>query len=341
VDAVQNKRVLKLQTILPCIGMAVALWSPVLYGQMAPNSTDSHPRFSKEPDSAQIVTTDIANFWFAYDRVADNPAEVFQKYYIDKGTVGLRDFVQLRIESARQLADCVMQHSRYYSSTRESTARISSFTPRIRESFHRLKDLYPDAVFPNVYFVIGRMSSAGTFSDNGLLIGAEMYGRTSDMPVSELSEWDRQVLKPVDDLPGVVAHELIHFEQKERDPQNLLGAAVNEGSADFVGEMISGLNTNGPLHKYGHDHERQLWEEFRQDMLGADGSKWMYNGNTVKDRPADLAYYVGYKICQAYYDRSLDKKKAIREIIEVQDYEQFLQKSGYAEKFLAAGATAR
>lgn len=340
-DVVQNTRVLRLQTILVCMGLAVAIWSPLLYGERAPNSTDSPPRFSQDPDSAQIVTTDVTNFWFAYDRVADNPANVFQEYYIDKGTVGLRDFVQLRIESARQLADWVMQHSRYYRSIRESTARISSFTPRIRESFHRLKDLYPDAVFPNVYFLIGRMSSAGTASDNGLLIGAEMYGRTPDMPVSELSEWDRQVLKPVDDLPGVVAHELIHFEQKERDPQNLLGAAINEGSADFVGEMISGLNINGPLHQYGNDHERQLWEEFRQDMHGTDGSKWIYNGDTVKNRPADLAYYVGYKICQAYYDRALDKKKAIREILGVQDYEQFLQKSGYAEKFLAARATVR
>src|SRR5262249_40841833 len=104
----------------------------------------------------------------------------------------------------------------------------------------RLHELYPAAVFPNVYFVIGRMSSAGTSSESGLLIGAEMFGRTLDMPSSELTEWHRQVLKNMDELPGVVAHELIHFEQKIPEPVNLLGAAIQEGSADFLGELISG-----------------------------------------------------------------------------------------------------
>lgn len=170
--------------------------------------------------------------------------------------------MQLRIESAGELANWVARRPLYYGSIRASTARVSSFTPQIRQTFSRLKDLYPEAVFPSVYFVIGRMTSGGTTSYNGLLIGTEMYGRTTDMPTSELTDWHKQVLKSIDELPGVVAHELIHFEQKGPEPQTLLGQAIREGSADFVGELISGLSINAAPQKYGNDHERELWMEF-------------------------------------------------------------------------------
>jgi hypothetical protein len=45
-----------------------------------------------------------------------------------------------------------------------------------------------------------------------------------------------------------------------------------------------------------------------------------------KSRPADLGYYVGYKIAQSYYERAHDKKQAIRDVLEAEDFEQFLKK---------------
>jgi len=324
-----------------CIGFTVAFASSPSFLRAMPQS-DTASQFSNNPDSAQIVTRDIDNFWRAYDRAGPNNAvDIFQDEYINKGSIGLRDFVQLRIQSAGELANWVARHPLYYASIRPSTGKISSFTPQIRQSFRRLKDLYPQAVFPNVYFVIGRMTSGGTTSYNGLLIGAEMYGRTPDMPTSELTEWHKQVLKPVDELPGIVAHELIHFEQKGPDPQTLLGQAFREGSADFLGELISGLSINAALQTYGNEHERELWAEFQAAMNGHDSSKWLYNGTGAKGRPADLGYYMGYKIAQAYYQLARDKKQAIRDILEIERFDQFLKRSGYAEKFAGASAPPR
>ena len=154
--------------------------------RQASKTNDSSSQFSNDPNSLQIVTHDIDNFWRAYDLAgANNAVEVFQEEYINKGSIGLRDFVQLRIESAAELANWVARHPLYYSSIRASTARVSSFAPQIRQTFSHLKSIYPEAVFPNVYFVIGRMTSGGTTSYNGLL----------------------------------------HFEQKGPDPQTLLGQA--------------------------------------------------------------------------------------------------------------------
>ena len=64
-------------------------------------------------------------------------------------------------------------------------------------------------------------------------------------------------------------------------------------------------------------------------MCHFNSDDWLYNANQVKDRPADLGYYVGYKITQAYYNNAKDKKQAIVDIIEIDDPLTFLQKSCY------------
>jgi len=65
-------------------------------------------------------------------------------------------------------------------------------------------------------------------------------------------------------------------------------------------------------------------------MHGTNTSHWLYEGKTVNGRPADMAYFEGYRITQAYYEKATDKKKAIREILTVQDADKFLNDSGYA-----------
>ena len=68
-------------------------------------------------------------------------------------------------------------------------------------------------------------------------------------------------------------------------------------------------------------------------MLTSDNSNWLYNGSNAKT-VADLGYFMGYSICKAYYNNTTDKKKAIKEIIEL-DYSDstaaaiFLKRSNY------------
>jgi len=288
---------------------------------------------SPDPDAARIVTADIPRFWEAFDKAKPGfAAEPFQKLYLDRGTPGLQDFVQERIGSAEELAKTVRTHPYYYASIRASTGRIAEMEKTIRASFHALKNLYPDAVFPDVYFLIGRLTSGGTTSGRGLLIGAEMYGRTPGTPAEELSDWLRQVIKPVEEIPHIVAHELIHFEQKSPEPKTLLAQSLREGSADFLAELISGRHINAHVHAYANPREAELWREFQGKMHGQDAKGWLYSPATG-GRPQDLGYWMGYKIAKAYYDRTADKKHAIRDILEIKDYDVFLAKSGYAQKF--------
>ena len=68
-------------------------------------------------------------------------------------------------------------------------------------------------------------------------------------------------------------------------------------------------------------------------MLQTNFDNWLYNGgSSTAERPADLGYYVGYKICEAYYEKTSNKKAAIEDILSIKngpDALRFLKESGY------------
>jgi uncharacterized protein YjaZ len=131
-----------------------------------------------------------------------------------------------------------------------------------------------------------------------------------------------------------VAHELIHVQQKHplTRKSSLLAQSIIEGGADFLGELISGDHINRHLHSYGNEREVALWNEFRKEMDRDKVSGWLYNGGETKGRPADLGYYVGYKVVESYYLQTPDKRNAIKDILTIEDFSKFLKASGYEEK---------
>lgn len=264
-----------------------------------------------DPDSARLVTSDIQLFWDAVDKAPpDSLASYLQREYLDHGSVGVKDFIRGRILSAEDLAAMVRDRRALYDSVRAAHVDIARADSGIRAAFRRLKAIYPAAVFPDVYFVVGRFNSGGTASKHGLLIGAEMY-------------------RDAGALPAIVSHELIHFQQHYPNP-TLLEHSFMEGSADFVGELICGAPINPAAHQYGLAHEHALWEEFRAHLADTAFFPWMY-GKPPDGRPNDLGYFIGYRIAQAYYNRMADKQQAIRDIITGGEgrVEQLLETSGY------------
>ena len=51
------------------------------------------------------------------------------------------------------------------------------------------------------------------------------------------------------------------------------------------------------------------------------------------EKPCDLGYYVGYKICQAYYEQAAAKKRAVADLLPATDFAALLDRSGYARKW--------
>lgn len=293
------------------------------------------PEFGRDPEQARIVTDDLDRFWHAWDLAEADPERreaIFQRQYLEAGTPGLDGFLELRIQDVDRLLGAIDAHPRYYASLRALMPDIRAAAEPVRAAQRRLQELLPEAVFPDTYLMIGALNSGGTIHWEGLLIGVEMYGMTPETPTDELGAWHRAVIGSLDALPAIITHELIHFQQLEltRSARStLLGYTIHEGAADFVAELIIGAHINDHLHEWALPREAELWAEFREVMHGDDYSDWLYNGGSAVDRPADLGYFIGYRIVQAYYERADDKRAAIREILAMTDPEEFLKRSGY------------
>jgi hypothetical protein len=300
----------------------------------------SGPELNRDPAQVKFVTSDIRNFWQAYDLAAKETDKakrvvIFQTEYFDKGSPGLKDFQRLRIKSAENLVSTIDRMPKYYASIRPQTLQVQRMEKRMRAAFEKFKSIYPAAVFPDVYFLIGVTNSGGTTGASGLLIGTEMYGKTAKTPMDELSAWLRAVLSTVDNVPGIVAHESCHYNQHYNtapDQRHLLGKSLQEGACDTIGELISGRNINDHLKVYGKTHDAEIWRDFEADMYKPEISKWIYNAFTAKDRPADLGYYVGYLITRAYYQKAKDKRQAVHDILNIQDARAFYEASGVRPK---------
>jgi Predicted Zn-dependent protease (DUF2268) len=231
------------------------------------------------------------------------------------------------------------QRQRHQGFTKSEPALCAPLCPRVLvaklAASRKTLELFDYALFPDVYFVIGQLQSGGTSSSNGLLMGAEMFSRSPGLPTAELTEWQKTAIAPPSDIPALVAHESIHFQQKYMSQGTLLCACLIEGSADFLGELTSGrlITRMKETHTWANARERELWDEFQQGMDGKDTSRWLYGGSGPNGRPVDLGYWIGYKISEAYYNNAADKTQAIRDMLIMQDCKRFLQNSHYAEKF--------
>ena len=263
-------------------------------------------------DSVRIVTSDISRFWKVLDGGIGLDLDArLRDEYLAPGSAGLRAFAPREIGSALDLARVIFSHQSDYFSSRTTTLNARAAEPEIRSMMRRLQALYPEAVLLDVYVVIGRHSVGGWTRGDTLVVAAEMYPSPAALPV-------------------IVAHELVHRQQPAATgDQTLLERSFHEGSADFVGALISGATINVPAQQYGRAHEHELWREFQGVMNGHEYLPWLYGG-VVANRPADLGYFFGYRIAQSYYDRADDKATAVREILRVTDITSFLTKSGYA-----------
>jgi uncharacterized protein YjaZ len=123
----------------------------------------------------------------------------------------------------------------------------------------------------------------------------------------------------------------VHVQQSQAlgdDPHpTVLQASLIEGIAEFTGELISGDVAYSQLRKQVSGRELQVETDFAADEDKTDLSKWIYNG--TPDKPGDLGYWVGYRIAKAYYQHAPDKRRALREILQMTDPKAFLAKSGW------------
>lgn len=301
-----------------------------------------------ESENKKIVqTADIDHFWEAFDSLKNcktrkDSIQKIQTIYLDRATDGLLDFIEARQFTAEKFINQITRLPRFFSSIRPNTLQVKKAAPQVEEIVSKFKEIYPNFAEKKICFAIGIVNTGGTVSDNFLLIGTEVSTSTK---YTDLSEFNNSAFSKVlatgediiQKIKNIVAHEYVHTQQKvplskEAINCSLLNRCMKEGFCDFIGELTASSQINSLAQTYGDQHEKELWQEFKNELCTTSTNNWLYNYSTVKDRPADLGYYIGYKIAQEYYANMADKKQAVIDIIEMNDPIEFLQKSKYDQK---------
>jgi hypothetical protein len=301
-----------------------------------------------EPENKKIVQTlDIDHFWEAFDNLEkcknrNDSSNSFQRLYLDRATDGLKDFIEARKFTADKFVDAVASSPKFYNSVRENTYEVKKAIPLIEEIVSKFQKIYPNFKSKKICFAIGLVNTGGTVSDKFLLIGTEVSTSTKNTDVSEFnnSAYSKQLASGdnvAQKIKNIVAHEYVHTQQitpydKSAIGCGLLYMVMQEGFCDFIGELTAGSQINLVAQQYGDEHENQLWQVFKSELCSTSAKNWLYNYTTVKDKPADLGYYIGYKIAEEYYKNATNKNQAIIDIIEMNDPIKFLQISKYDQK---------
>ena len=293
----------------------------------------------------QPVYDDLEAFSRAFDPDLKEVdlATAFELEYFKNGSPGLAEYARRFALTPESLATRVLNNPLFFASLEDLGERVETQRPAMDAAFAKLLDFHPDATFLPVYFLVTGLSSGGQASQQGLLISADRFALTDEWVDSDLFRNGR--LRPLPEITHLVAHELAHIQQVLAQgmdryvsiygpDKSVLALAIREGTADFVAKLISGDHVNPIAHEYGMAHEEAIWNEFKKDYTNSETGEWFFVKPTGHEEwPQDIGYFVGFRIVQSYYENAKDKTEAFQEILSVTDYDLFLQKSGYAERF--------
>jgi hypothetical protein len=272
----------------------------------------------------EIQTADVTRFYRVYDAAGGHPtAEQLQHDYLDPGTEGLHHLMKARNVTGDRIAQAVTTRPELYTEARTCMEALPRVRERLNVAFLKLATLYPEAERPPVTILVGRgRPLAISGPGDGVQIGLEAMCA----PIA-------QFLNPnVDNrFVYVIAHEYIHSQQNPNlasdEHPTVLERSLVEGAAEFMGEMISGDVAYGALRASTKGQEKEIEIRFAADMDKTNLSDWL--DNTTLDKLGDLGYWVGYRIVKSYYQHATEKRRAIREIIQMNDPHAFLARSGW------------
>lgn len=271
-----------------------------------------------------IHIEDVASFYRLYDASGGHPtAQQLQHLYLDHGSAGLHRLARLRHVTGASIAAAMAKRPDMYAHAKRCMAVLPAGRRRVAAALRKLGGLYPEAKFPPVTIAVGRGKPVGVADEAGVMIGLEALCAVTWM---EPNLEDRFV--------HVVVHEYAHVQQAVASPvlyndekPTVLEESLIEGAAEFTAELTSGSVSDTDLPAIVKGREKTVETEFAADEDQTDLSKWLYNGTLTK--PGDLGYWVGYRIIKSYYAQAPDRRRALRDILDMKDPKEFLARSGW------------
>ncbi len=293
----------------------------------------------KSPNNFGIQLESMDEFWSYFKRAKVDTAKfkpIF-KEFIFNGPRELRDYYVIRYNNLESMKKQIIEETpEYYTylETQFSQDSVLALKKQITKWMQNFKGIYPEAVFPKVYIVPGLLNSGGTASELGMFVGGDMYGKSDTMPKEGMTDWEKEVIAEIQKMPRLIIHELMHFQQNygdEQNAENVLGGIFNEGVCDFMVELCTGIELKNGNTEFLESKKnlKMVCDDFIKDRYTKDFSKWLYNGE-IEDRPFDLGYTFGYLVSKSFYENHDDKKQAVYELLNTDDFTNIYKHSDFA-----------
>lgn len=308
---------------------------------------------TSEVINSDIITSDIDNFWKAYDVITallptDSAAQhsALHELFLSKGTPGLTAIMQARRYTPQSYIDAINNHPKFWKSIRPNTLKAKSLSSKMNEGVARFREIYPHLKPAKIYFSMGAFRTPGTTMDNMVLIGSELAMADKNTDASEFSERMGHLpgyfkTNPIENIVFLNVHEFVHTQQITTIGDNLMTQCLYEGVAEFVAEKAMNLPSSTPAIAFGKANDEAIKKAFAEEMFHYSYQNWLWNDTSNQFKMRDLGYYVGYAIADKYYHANTNKNKAIKDLIEVNygdnnDVAKFIEKTGYFNKSVVA-----
>lgn len=304
---------------------------------------------NKSAPLSNIVNSDVLNFWEAFDLIQTTEDTTLQYKYLDslylsKASPGLEALRQVRNYTREEYLEAITTLPKFWNSIRGNTMRSGRLGTKLQAGIDKLREIYPELKPATIYFGIGAFRTGGTTLNDMVLIGAEMTMGDENTVTSDFPEDVRTFRRafydtnPIEHLVLLNVHEFVHTQQNP-PVNNLLSQVVSEGVAEFVSVTAMGVPSSTPAIHYGKEND-EVRKTFEKEMYNIHNqSDWLYSSAPNDFNIRDLGYYIGYSICELYYNAKEDKKAAIKKMIELnyEDEEEigaFVDESKFFSKSL-------
>ena len=283
------------------------------------------------PPSSNIVTSDIQSFWEAYDKIISTDdtlqqAKYLKELFLDKSSPGQQAMMDVRQYTAERYLDAIHNYPKFWNSIRENSKKAASLSADLEKGIEKLRRLYPSLSPAKIYFTMGILRSNGTTLDSMVLIGSEQAMADQNTVTEEFPEEIRAGKRtyfdsnPIKNLVLLNVHEYVHTQQKPM-VYNLLSQCIYEGVAEFVSTIAMEEESVVPAVQFGKANLEAVRDKFERDMFTNNKTnEWLWSDAENGFGVRDLGYFIGYEICERYYNNATDKSKAIKDLIEL-DYE--------------------
>lgn len=290
-------------------------------------------RAQKQPS---VYFSDLDNFWRCYDLTLQCSTDscidkIISEEYIPKSSVCFKEL----IAEKRFKADYVKEFWKYRQFL-TGMHNLSLQLPGLKDSlyfyFEKLGSLYSGSALNDVYFMVSSWKQGGTITPSGLSIGIQYFCGGDSLITSEIKGPFAYFISPSAKLIPVVIHEQVHKWKKPSSTNYIFQKCMSEGNCDFIAHLITGTRPfSDKIWTYFEENKDSIFNTFKKEFYGFNEMDWISIASK-KFKYGAAGYYVGYKICEAYYNTKKNKRKAIKEIIEMENPLKIIAASGLVEK---------